>query len=180
MLKPGTWKPRDGPLSAAHTEVFIAGERSSQGWLPDGRELYNPAELSEPLSEKMSRSQNCKVSQGDTRIWVLTQESQLEDISELRYLTPAATMESRHRTAKQVSESFPAQEKKNGSKKVKGLKPSGNFIPPWSDFWWRQLQEHVPEVLFHSSQELLKRHGWKKPTPWPTVSIQMGNKLDPL
>lgn len=70
--------------------------------------------------------------------------------------------------------------KKNGSKKVKGLKPSGNFIPPWSDFWWRQLQEHVPEVLFHSSQELLKRHGWKKPTPWPTVSIQMGNKLEPL
>lgn len=112
MLKPRTWKPRDGPLSAAHTEVFIAGERSSQGWLPDGRELYNPAELSEPLSEKMSRSQNCKVSQGDTRIWVLTQESQLDDISELRYLTPAATMESRYRTAKQVSESFPAQEKK--------------------------------------------------------------------
>lgn len=84
----------------------------------------------EPLSEKMSRPQNCKVSQGDTRIWVLTQESQLEDISELRYLTPAATMESRYRTAKQVSESFPAQEKKKWVKKVKGLEPGGNFIPP--------------------------------------------------
>lgn len=78
----------------------------------------------------MSRPQNCKVSQGDTRVWVLPQESQLEDICELRYLIPPATMESRYRTAKQVSESFSAQEKKNGSKKVKGLEPSGNFILP--------------------------------------------------
>lgn len=90
---------------------------------PDGKELSTPAEFPKPPSEEMIRPQNCKVSQSDTRIWVLTQESQLEDISELCYLTPAATVESRCRTAKQVSESFPAQEKKMGQRKCKGWSP---------------------------------------------------------
>lgn len=141
-----------------------------------------PIQLSsqEPLSEAMSMPQNYKVSQGDTKIWVLTQESQPEDISELPCLTPAATMESRCRTAKQVSESFPAQEKKMGQRKWKGWSPVETLFRPdlISDGGnYRNMRL--------KSYSIQARNYWrdldeKNPTLRPPVSIQMANKLEPL
>lgn len=120
-----------GQLSAAHTAVFIAGERKSHWWLPDGKELSNPAESHERFSEEMSS--RSVVSQRDTldlglEVWKPAGEYQWTSLSYSgsQHGVPVQRVN-------QVKWLLPNRGKV-GQRKWKGWSPVQTLICPWSDF----------------------------------------------
>ena len=173
-----------GHLSAAHTAVFIAGERKSHWWLPDGKELSNPAESHKRFSEKMSRQQKCKVSQGDTldiglEVWKPAREHHWTSLS-YSGNQRGVTMQ----IVNQVKWLLPTRGKV-GQRKWKGWSPVQTLFWPWSDFDEAVNYRTIigPWAWSHSPLEPgTTEETWieTKAILWTTLSIQIGNKLESL
>lgn len=184
MLKPEHENMELGHLSAAHTAVFIAGERMSHWWLPDGKELSNPAESHKRFSEKMSRQQKCKVSQGDTldiglEVWKPAREHHWTSLS-YSGNQRGVTMQ----IVNQVKWLLPTRGKV-GQRKWKGWSPVQTLFWPWSDFDEAVNYRTIigPWAWSHSPLEpWTTEETWieTKAILWTTLSIQIGNKLESL
>lgn len=146
MLKLGMGKQGDGQISPSYTAVFIAWKTHRWWWLPDGKELPNMGAGPQHTSLELSREQKSKVSRGHwfklgLKVKDRSQRTSMDFI-------PYANMESQRTMSSKMN---PFQHSKSGSRNSKSKIPVQSLSWPSSDFWsWCQLQDHPPEVLFHS------------------------------